>query len=67
MMYFLNLIANIAEVAEFLKYVTPFGYCEGADLVSNGSLDGTMVAIGMAMGITGIAVAYQHYIKKDIH
>ena len=31
MMYFMNLIANIAEVAEFLKYITPFGYCEGAD------------------------------------
>lgn len=37
MMYFLNLIANIAEVAEFLKYITPFGYCEGADIVSSGS------------------------------
>ena len=32
MMYFLNLIANIADVAEFLKYITPFGYCEGAEL-----------------------------------
>lgn len=67
MMYFLNLIANIAEVAEFLKYITPFGYCEGADIVSNGSLDGTMVVIGMAMGIAGIAVAYLRYSKKDIH
>lgn len=26
-MYFLNLIANISETAEFLKYITPFGYC----------------------------------------
>ena len=30
LMYFLNLIANIAPVAEFLKYITPFGYCEAA-------------------------------------
>ena len=66
MMYFLNLIANIAEVAKFLKYITPFGYCEGADIVSNGSLDSTMVAIGMAIGIAGISVAYLHYTKKDI-
>lgn len=66
-MYFLNLIANIAEVAEFLKYITPFGYCEGADIVTTGSLDGTMVAIGMAMGIAGIAVAYLRYSLKDIH
>ena len=32
-MYFLNLIANIAKAAEFLKYITPFGYCEGSDIV----------------------------------
>lgn len=66
MMYFMNLIANIAEAAEFLKYITPFGYCEGADIVSNGRLDGTMTAIGMAIGIAGIAAAYLHYTKKDI-
>lgn len=67
MMYFLNLIANIAEAASFLKYITPFGYCDGADIVSGGSLEGTMVAIGAAVGIGGIIVAYLKYIKKDIH
>ena len=67
MMYFLNLIANIAEVAKCLKYITPFGYCDGADIVSNGCLNSTMVAIGMTMGIVGISVAYLHYTRKDIH
>ena len=67
MMYFLNLIANIADVAKFLKYITPFGYCEGADLVSNGSLDTTLVAIGAVIGIGGIIIAYLKYTKKDIH
>lgn len=67
MMYFLNLIANIAETASFLKYITPFGYCDGADIVSGGSLDGTMVAIGAVMGIGGILIAYLKYTKKDIH
>lgn len=65
-MYFLNLIANIAEAVEFLKYITPFGYCEGADIVTNGSLDGTMVSIGIAMGMIGIVIAYLKYTKKDI-
>lgn len=66
-MYFLNLIANIAESAEFLKYVTPFGYCEGADIVDNGQLDGTLVMIGMAICFVCIAIAYLKYTKKDIH
>lgn len=66
-MYFLNLIANIADVAEFLKYITPFGYCEGADIVSNGSLDSTLVVIGAVVGISGIIIAYLKYMKKDIN
>ncbi len=67
MMYFMNLIANIADAAEFLKYITPFGYCEGADIVSTGRLDGVMVAGGAVMGIGGIMIAYLKYRKKDIH
>ena len=67
MMYFLNLVANIADVADFLKYITPFGYCEGADIVSDGSLDGTLVAIGAVIGIVGIIIAFVKYTKKDIH
>ena len=67
MMYFLNLIANIADIAEFLKYITPFGYCDGADIVSTGKLDGVMVAVGAAIGICGIIFAYMKYTNKDIH
>ncbi len=67
MMYFLNLIANIADIAEFLKYITPFGYCDGADIVSTGKLDGVMVAIGAAIGMCGIIFAYMKYTNKDIH
>lgn len=66
-MYFLNLIANIAESAEFLKYVTPFGYCEGADIVDNGRLDGTLIIIGMTICFVCIFIAYLKYTKKDIH
>lgn len=67
MMYFLNLIANIADVVEFLKYITPFGYCDGANIVLDGRLDGVMVSIGAVMGIGGIIIAYLKYMKKDIH
>lgn len=65
-MYFLNLISNIAEAAEFLKYITPFGYCDGADIVTSVSLDMTLVAVGVTIGIICIIAAYMKYIKKDI-
>lgn len=65
-MYFLNLIANIAKEAEFLKYITPFGYCEGADIITHGQLNISMVCIGTILGLIGIAAAYFHYTRKDI-
>lgn len=65
-MYFLNLVANISESAEFLKYITPFGYSDGADIVANGCLDGPMAAVGFAFGAVGVVTAYVKYCRKDI-
>lgn len=66
-MYFLNLIANMTERARFLKYVTPFGYCEGADITAVGRLDAGLTAAGMLFACIGIAAAYRRYVGKDIH
>ncbi|MBD5485067.1 MAG: ABC transporter permease subunit [Lachnospiraceae bacterium] len=66
-MYFLNIVANISENAEFLKYITPFGYAEGADLIATMSLDTGKVILGMAFAIIGIIFAYVKYSRKDIY
>ena len=66
MMYFLALIANIASAASFLKYITPFGYCSGADIVANGKIDPVMLCIGLAIGAACAAAAYLIYSRKDI-
>lgn len=65
-MYFLNIIANLSEKAEFLKYITPFGYAEGADIITNGSLDMGMLLPGILFCLIGIAAAYWKYCRKDI-
>lgn len=65
-MYFLNLIANISDSAEFLRYITPFAYAEGADIVANVSLDVELILLGLAYGAAGIAAAYVKYCGKDI-
>lgn len=67
MFYFLNIIANLSDSMKFLKYITPFGYTEGADIVTSLSLDLTMVLPGMLYGVIGIAAAYLYYCRKDIH
>lgn len=66
MMYFLNIVANLTESAEVLKYLTPFGYADSADIVTNIALDLKMVACGMALLCVGILSAYQKYSKKDV-
>ena len=65
-MYFLNLISNITENAEVLKYFTPFSYADGASIVTNVELDWKLILIGMAYAVMGICVAYWKYARKDI-
>ena len=66
LMYFLNLLSNITEAVEFLKYITPFGFTDGADIVNDGKLDGVMILIGMGLAAVGVALAYWKYTRKDI-
>ncbi len=65
-LYFMNILANLTEKAEFLKFITPFGYTDGADIVTKGSLQGGRILIGTALAAAGIALAYGKYCRKDI-
>ena len=65
-MYFLNIIANISEDARFLKYVTPFGYTEGSDIINDAAIKIEYVIPGMIIMVIGIIAAYIKYTKKDI-
>lgn len=66
MMYFLNLIANMTDRAKFLKYITPFAYCEGADIIAGGRLNAEFIAVGLLFAGIGAAAAYWRYGGKDI-
>lgn len=66
-MYFLNILANLTENLKLLKYITPFGYADGAYIIPEKALDIKYVAVGTALGIMGIIVAYLKYRKKDLH
>ena len=66
-MYFINIVANITESAKDLKYITPFGFAEGADIIANVDLDWGMVLINMMFAVAGVIAAYWKYCRKDIH
>lgn len=64
--YFLNILANLTDKAEFLKYITPYGFTDGGYIVSNGKLEIKYILVGLAFTAVGIALAYIRYTKKDI-
>ena len=65
-LYFVSLIANMAEEAEFLKWITPFAYTDGSYIVENASLDWKYLIVGAVLTAGGIALAFLKYRKKDI-
>ena len=66
MMYFLGIVAKLTDKAEALKYLTPFGYADGADILSTGRIDGTGLLAGLGLTVLGIALAYWKYCRKDL-
>lgn len=65
-MYFIDIIANITDKADVLEYLTPFGYADGAEIVTNACLDKEMILLGMGLAAIGAAAAYWKYCRKDI-
>lgn len=64
--YFMNIVANLIDETKFLKYITPFGYTESADIIADGALNGGYLAVGMALAALGVILAFWKYGKKDI-
>ncbi len=64
--YFMSIIANLTDKAEFLRYITPFSYADGTAIVSSGSIEPKYLIPGTAYAVIGAAAAFIKYNKKDI-
>ncbi len=65
-LYFLNILGNLTEDLEFLKFITPFGYTDGSYIVPEAALEVKYLAVGLGITALGIAAAYWQYTRKDI-
>ena len=65
-LYSFNLLANLTEGAEFLKYFTPFAYTNGTYILDHTALEWKYVAIGTGLAIIGTMLAFVKYKSKDI-
>ncbi len=64
--YFMNLVCNMTEQAEFLRYITPYAYAEASNIISEGKLNTALIVIGIIIAVIGAAVGFVKYTKKDI-
>ena len=64
--YFMNILSNLTEELEFVKFITPFSYADGAHIIPEGSIEIKYLAVGIVITAVGIAAAYLKYNKKDI-
>ena len=64
--YFMNLVCNMTEQAEFLRYITPYAYAEASNIISEARLDAVLIVIGIIIAVIGAAVGFVKYTKKDI-
>lgn len=64
--YFVNIISNLTEKAEALKYITPFGYTDSAQIISDGGLKWEYIAVGLATGVACLIAGFFKFNKKDI-
>ena len=66
-LYFLNILSNITNELDFLKYITPFAYTESAYILQNHALRAEYAAIGAALGAAAAAAAFIRYRRKDLN
>lgn len=65
-MYMLNIVSNISDKAKELKYITAFGYTDGAQILQDKKLAFGYLAVGMLFLVAGVIAAYAKYTKKDL-
>ena len=64
--YFLNIIANISEDVQVIKYLTPFAYTNGSYILENTSLEWKYIAVGGVVTVAALVAGALKYEKKDI-
>ncbi|MDR2721798.1 MAG: ABC transporter permease [Coriobacteriaceae bacterium] len=66
LLYFLNVVANISDKWEFMRYITPYAYADPSSVIPHAAITGEYLAIGMVYALIGVVFAFVWYSRKDI-
>lgn len=66
LLYFMNIIGNLSESGEWVRYITPFAYADAANIIPDASLDMELMGIGALYAAIALVIAFVVYARKDI-
>ena len=64
--YFINILSNITNELNALKYLTPFSYTDAGYIVDNAAFDIKYLAVGTVVTVIAVVLAFVKYRKKEI-
>lgn len=65
-LYFMDMISSLVEQAEFLKYITPFGYTHSSAIIADEGLDMLLIALGIVYGAAAVVISSVCFKRKDL-
>ncbi len=66
MLYCMNLISNLLEKGEILKYITPYAYADSGKIFADGKPEIMYILSGWAIATIALTAGWIKYHKKDI-
>jgi ABC-2 type transport system permease protein len=65
-LYFMNLVANISDKWEALRYITPYAYADPSSILPAVAIEGTYLVVGLIYALVALAFAFFWYSRKGI-
>ena len=65
-LYFLDMMSKLNDKVEFLKYISPFSYCDASKVITSLELDGKLLIPGIVIMIISVFIGFFKYLKKDL-
>ena len=64
--YFLQIVSNIAEQVEFLKYVSIFTLADTRNIIINGTIDNNIIIVSAIISLVLLICTYINYNRKEL-
>lgn len=65
-LYFISIISSLADIVEFLKYLTPFYYVEARSIILNSNINLINIIVLLGATILLTIMIYRKYSKKEL-